>query len=118
MLANYLTSSTETTRTSGGGKGSRILEVEELTEWRYGGLGNLGISFFLFLLLGPGPVQMTSARVLLPPESSQLEVEFPRALEGHPGRYCSVVGLMRSYERVCGLFPCFLLVLSSPGVLP
>jgi len=49
---------------------------------------------------------------------SQLEVEFLLAPEGHPGRYCSVVGLMRSYERVCGLFPCFLLLLSSPGVLP
>jgi len=51
-------------------------------------------------------------------KSSQLEVEFPQAPEGHPGRYCSIVGLMRSYECVCRLFPCFLLVLSSPGVLP
>jgi hypothetical protein len=87
-------------------------------EWRYGGLGHLGISFFLFLLLGPSAVQMASAQVLPCPESSQLEVEFPRAPEGHPAQYCSVVGLMRSYEHVCGLFSCFLLVLSSPGVLP
>jgi hypothetical protein len=71
-----------------------------------------------FFVMGPGPVQMASARVLPPPESSQLEVEFPRAPEVNPGRYCSVVGLMRSYERICGLFLCFLLVLSCPGVLP
>jgi len=51
-------------------------------------------------------------------KSCQLEVEFPCATEGHPGRYSSVVGLMGSYERVCWLFLCFLLVLSSPGVLP
>jgi hypothetical protein len=78
----------------------------------------LGISFLQFLLLGPGPVQIASARVLPPPQSSQLEVEFPHAPEGHPGHYCSVVGLMRSYECACELFPRFLLVLSSPGVLP
>ena len=47
--------------------------------------------------VGTGPVQMVSAQVLPPPESSQLEVEFPHTPEGHVGRYCSVVGLKRSY---------------------
>jgi len=52
MLVNYLTTSTEITWTSHGDEGCRILEVEELTEWRYGGLGHLGISYFLFLVVG------------------------------------------------------------------
>jgi len=83
--------------------------------WRLRSFGHFLLSISV---VGTGPVQMALARVLPPLESSQLEVEFPRAPEGHPGRYCSVVGLMRSYERVCGFFPCFLLVLSSPRVLP
>jgi hypothetical protein len=43
--------------------------VEELTEWRYEGLGHLGISICLFpFLLGPGPVQLVSAQVIPPSE--------------------------------------------------
>ena len=52
MLVNYSTSSTETTWTSRGDEESRILEVEELTEWRYGGLGHWAFPSFYFLLVG------------------------------------------------------------------
>jgi len=118
MLMNWSKSSTETIQTNHRGEASRNLEVEELTEWRYGGLGHLGISFFLFRLLKPGPVQMSAAWVSPPPESSQLEVKFPRAAEGRPEWYCSVIGLLRSYNSVCALFPWILPVLGNLGVLP
>jgi hypothetical protein len=71
-------------------------------------------TFYCFLL-GPGPVQMASAQVLPSPESGQLEVKFPCAPEDDPGRYYSVVGHMRWYERVCELFLCFSTCTSQPG---
>jgi hypothetical protein len=37
----------------------------------------------------------------------EFEVEFPHAPEGQPGWNCTVVGLMKSYKRVCGFFPLF-----------
>ena len=52
MHLHELTSSTETLRTRCGDEGSRILDVEELMEWRYGDLGDLGISFFLCHFVG------------------------------------------------------------------
>jgi hypothetical protein len=48
----YSTSSTETTRKTRVDEGSQILEVEELTECRYGGVSHLGISVFQFLSVG------------------------------------------------------------------
>jgi len=118
MLTNWSKSSTETIRTNHRCEAIRNLEVEELTEWRYGGWGHLGISFLLFRLLKPGPGQMLLTWVSPPPESRQLEVKFPRAAEGRPEWYCSVVGLMRSYKSVCVLFPWILPLLGNLGVLP
>ena len=106
------------TRASCGGEGTRILEVEELMEWRYGGLGHLGISFFLFLLLGPGPVQMASAQVLPPPEIPSIgggvslcTGRSPWTVLLSPGTYETVQACMRVVSFV-------LIVLSSGGVLP
>jgi hypothetical protein len=38
-----------------------------------------GVLSFFLSLIGCGPVQMASARVLPPSDHSQVEVEFPRA---------------------------------------
>ena len=93
--------------------------MEELTEWGYGGLGHLDISFFLLPSVGNRPgTNGVGTGFITSGNPIKLELEFPRTPEGHAGQYCTVVGLMRAYEHVCQLFPCFLLVLSSPGVLP
>jgi hypothetical protein len=83
--------------------------------WRHRSFG-----YFLSYVFGWDPVQYKWRQhgFYHLRKSSQLEVEFPCAPEGHHGRYCSVLGLMRLYKHVCGLFLCFLLVFSNPGVLP
>jgi len=53
-------------------------------KWRFGGRCYFGCSFlfsslYFFKSLDLGPVQMAAARVLPPPETSQVEVEFPSA---------------------------------------
>ena len=73
---------------------------------------------FLVPLLGPGPVQMVSARVLPPPEiqsfgggGSQCTGRSPWTVLNSDGTY----EIVRACMRVVFLF---ILVCSSPGVLP
>jgi len=76
--------------------------------------------FDFFYILDTGPVKMALARVLLPPEISQAEVEFPRApdppksgLNGtdQPLDVCLILACM---QMIVFSFVCF----GSPGVLP
>jgi len=46
MLAFKSMTSTKTTRTGCTGSGSQMVEMLQLTEWKNGGLGQLGISVF------------------------------------------------------------------------
>jgi hypothetical protein len=85
----------------------------------YGGLGQLGISFSI---LCGDPVQYKWRRhgFYHLRKSSQLEVEFSRAPEGHPGRTDQLLDLRdrTSVYAGCFLVSLFILVCSSPGVLP
>jgi hypothetical protein len=49
-------------------------------------------SLYFFTSLDLGPVQMASARVLPPPETSQVEVEFPRAPDPPNGYHMMLIG--------------------------
>jgi hypothetical protein len=83
------------------------MEVEELTEWRYGGLGHLGIFFFLILLVGTwssingiGTGYTTSGNRVN--STWRLPVRPKVTLDIQIS--CLTYG---SYESVCGMIHCF-----------
>jgi len=85
-------------------------------EWRNGDEVKLGISF-LFYCEDPVQYKWHRHRFYHLRKSSQLEVQFPCAPEGHPGRTDQLLDLRDPTSVYAGCF-LFLFVLSSPGVLP
>jgi len=75
-----------------------------MTFWRLRLFGN-----FLFYFICWGQVQYKWCQHMFYHirKSSQLEVEFPHAPDGHPGQYYSGVGLPRLYKCVYVLLVVF-----------